>query len=62
MRMVRDSLDAFVNRDTQNARRICALDDEVDAYNRDVIAEDVVYMVEGEIIRHKAEGEPHAQS
>jgi phosphate transport system protein len=89
MRMVRESLDAFVKRDTEAARRICQDDDEVDQFNREIagmlcelmqrdpdsieralhlfsvsryleriadhatnIAEDVVYMVEGEIIRH----------
>jgi phosphate transport system protein len=93
MRMVRESLDAFVNSDVQAARRICAEDDEVDQLNREIIssvwatmkqdpqtierathlfsvsrhleriadhatniAEDVVYMVEGKIIRHRAEG------
>ena len=89
MRMVWESLDAFVLGDTINARRICADDDEVDQLNREIInavwrimrddpdtverathlfsvsrhleriadhatniAEDVVYMVEGKIIRH----------
>jgi len=93
MRMVQESLDAFVNSDVQEARRICAEDDEVDQLNREIIssvwatmkqdpqtierathlfsvsrhleriadhatniAEDVVYMVEGKIIRHRAEG------
>ena len=91
MRMVRESLAAFVKGDVAAARRICAEDDEADQYNRDVInavwkmmqanpqtverathlfsvsrhleriadhatniAEDVVYMVEGKIIRHRA--------
>ncbi|MBI1849835.1 MAG: phosphate signaling complex protein PhoU [Planctomycetes bacterium] len=89
-RMVRESLDAFVNRDVEAARRICGEDDQVDEYNREIIAtlrramqsdpetieralhlfsvskyleriadhatnvaEDVVYLVEGEIIRHR---------
>jgi phosphate transport system protein len=88
--MVRESLDAFVNLDPRQARRVCRLDDEVDRYNHDIIeeliqtmraspemvepglslfsavrhleriadhatniAEDVVYLVEGEIIRHR---------
>jgi phosphate transport system protein len=88
--MVRQSLDAFVNLDAQLARRVCRLDDEVDRYNADIIAdiidlmrrspdlvepglsffsavrhleriadhatnigEDVVYLVEGVIIRHR---------
>lgn len=92
MRMVQESLDAFVNGDAFEARRICGEDDEVDELNREIInsvwemmkadpetierathlfsvsrhleriadhatniAEDVVYMVEGKIIRHRAE-------
>ena len=88
--MVRLSLDAFVHLDTELARRVCRLDDEVDRYNRDIIdelietmrsapemvrpglslfsavrhleriadhatniAEDVIYLVEGEIVRHR---------
>jgi phosphate transport system protein len=88
--MVRQSLDAFVNLDANQARRVCRLDDEVDRYNKEIIeeliakmraspemvptglsmfsavrhleriadhatniAEDVVYLVEGEIIRHR---------
>ena len=99
MRMVRESLAAFVHEDTAAARRICAEDDEVDQYNREVInavwktmqtdpgtverathlfsvsrhleriadhatniAEDIVYMVEGKIIRHRAELPPKKAS
>jgi phosphate transport system protein len=88
--MVRQSLDAFVNLDTRQARFVCRMDDEVDRYNKEIIdellvamrespemvepgmsffsatrhleriadhatniAEDVVYLVEGEIIRHR---------
>jgi len=88
--MVRQSLDAFVNLDAEQARRVCRLDDEVDRYNNDIIndliatmrsspeivepglslfsavrhleriadhatniAEDVIYLVEGEIVRHR---------
>jgi phosphate transport system protein len=88
--MVRESLDAFVNLDPRQARRVIRLDDEVDRHNHDIIeelldimrrspemvepgmslfsavrhleriadhatniAEDVVYLVEGEIIRHR---------
>ncbi|HWP84246.1 MAG TPA: phosphate signaling complex protein PhoU, partial [Terriglobia bacterium] len=91
MRMVLQSLEAFVERDVAAAYRICAEDDEVDALNREIIsavwkmvqndpktverathlfsisrhleriadhatniAEDVVYIVEGKIIRHHA--------
>lgn len=87
--MVRQSLDAFVMIDADQARRVIRLDDEVDRYNREIIealiahmqkepeqvpaclaffsavrqleriadhatniAEDVVYLIEGEIIRH----------
>jgi phosphate transport system protein len=90
--MVRESLDAFVDLDAQQARRVCRLDDEVDRYNDQIIqelvtmmqdspalvepglslfsairhleriadhatniAEDVVYLVEGTIIRHREE-------
>ncbi len=87
--MLKGSLDALINLDTQLARNVCKADDEVDAMNREVyalveerilsnpkhinsliqllsasrylermadhatnIAEDVIYLVEGEIIRH----------
>ncbi|HMF15431.1 MAG TPA: PhoU domain-containing protein, partial [Gemmataceae bacterium] len=86
------SLDAFVNLDARQARRVCRLDDTVDRLNDDIIqelialmrkapemvepglslfsatrhleriadhatniAEDVVYLVEGVIIRHHPE-------
>jgi phosphate transport system protein len=91
MRMVKDSLDAFVNRDAALARKVCGDDDFVDNLNVQLfrellsfmientqtitrairltfvaksieriadhatnIAELVVYMVEGKIIRHTA--------
>ena len=91
MRMVKDSLDAFVNRDAVLARKVCGDDDFVDRLNEQLfrellsfmientqtitrairltfvaksveriadhatnIAELVVYMVEGKIIRHTA--------
>jgi phosphate transport system protein len=87
--MVRQSLDAFVMLHAEQARQVIRLDDEVDRYNREIIAElihymqqtpelvpafmaffsavrqleriadhatniaeDVVYLIEGEIIRH----------
>jgi phosphate transport system protein len=90
MRMLRGSLDAFVREDPAVARATCHQDDEVDRYNRLIIAEvvssmqrepatidravqfvsisrnleriadhatniaeDVVYMVEGDIVRHR---------
>lgn len=88
--MVNKAMDAFVNTDSAAAREVCATDDEVDEYNRQMIqhfketmeehtsligpvlhlfsatrqieriadhatniAEDVVYLVEGEILRHQ---------
>ena len=88
--MLRQSLDAFVNQNTHQARVVLRMDDEVDRYNDEMIeaivqmmkanpnliegglslfsavrhleriadhatniAEDVGYLVEGEIIRHK---------
>jgi phosphate transport system protein len=88
--MVRESLDSFVNLDPAQARRVCRLDNEVDRFNNEIIAElitlmraspdmvepglslfsatrhleriadhatniaeDVVYLVEGTIIRHQ---------
>lgn len=88
--MVRQSLDAFVNLSAHQARMIHRLDDEVDRYNSDIIAEliqqmkaspdqvepclslfsatrhleriadhatniaeDVLYLIEGEIVRHR---------
>jgi phosphate transport system protein len=90
--MVSSALDALVNSDTRQARRVCQQDDEVDALNREMyavlqdvmkrdpdsveralhtlsvarhleriadqatnIAEDIVFMVEGEVIRHQLE-------
>jgi phosphate transport system protein len=87
--MVHDALDAFVDQDVEAAREVCLRDDEVDEFNRQVIAdlldvmrtrsdlveaalhffsicrhverigdcatniaEDVLYLVEGEIARH----------
>ncbi len=91
-KMLRDSLDAFSNRDAALARKVLEMDDIVDDANREMyvdlqhlmvsdpdtieraihllsasrhleriadlatnIAEDVVYMVEGELIRHITE-------
>lgn len=92
--MLRGSLDALADRDTEIARKVLAMDDEVDEDNRRMfgrlqelmqrdpntieravhllsisrhlerigdlatnIAEDVVYMVEGEMLRHGREEE-----
>ena len=89
--MVHQSLDAFVNLNTEQAKQVMRMDDEVDRYNSEIIqeiiramqkspelidaslsmfsatrhleriadhatniAEDVVYLVEGEIVRHRA--------
>ena len=89
--MVKQSLDALVNADSELARRVCEQDSEVDELNRHMfvvledlmrreplsveravqtlsvarhleriadlatnIAEDIVFMVEGEVIRHRA--------
>jgi phosphate transport system protein len=88
--MVRQSLDAFVNLDGKQAKRVIRLDDEVDRLNAEIIdelmarmkassetiepnislfsavrhleriadhatnvAEDVLYLVDGEIVRHR---------
>lgn len=93
IRMLRDSLDAFVHADTELARQVLTADNSVDDGNRQIIgemaermksdreqvddallilsasknleriadhatniAEDVVYMVEGDIIRHQGSG------
>ncbi|MBN1391229.1 MAG: phosphate signaling complex protein PhoU [Sedimentisphaerales bacterium] len=90
--MVTESIDSLVDMDCKRAHQVCAVDDEVDAFNRKMfkqvevsivehpqwaqyllhllsisrhleriadhatnIAEDVIYMVEGKIVRHKAE-------
>jgi phosphate transport system protein len=92
MVMLRQSLDSFVEMDTDLALKVCAADDEVDDINREMheqveslikgdasdvsvlihllsvsrhferiadhatnIAEDVIYMIKGDIVRHKAE-------
>lgn len=44
--MLHEALDAFVRRDPDHARRLCARDDEVDALNRQVFRELVSFMVE----------------
>jgi phosphate transport system protein len=90
--MVRQSLDAFVNMDSQLARRVVRMDDSADQFNDDLIAdltarmkqspdfiepgltlftvvrhleriadhatniaEDVIYLIEGEIVKHRPE-------
>jgi phosphate transport system protein len=44
-RMVRESLDAFVARDTQLARRVCAEDAEVDALKEQIFRELLTFMM-----------------
>lgn len=44
--LVRQSLDAFVNLDSKLARRVVRMDDEVDRYNDEIIAELIGYMKE----------------
>jgi phosphate transport system protein len=45
-RMVKESLDAFVNRDTALARHVCGEDDEVDALKEQVFRELLTFMME----------------
>jgi phosphate transport system protein len=45
-RMVKESLDAFVARDTELARRVCAEDSEVDALKEQIFRELLTYMME----------------
>ena len=44
-RMVKDSLDAFVTRDTALARRVCAADEEVDSLKEQIFRELLTYMM-----------------
>lgn len=97
--MVRSAMNAFVNMDATSARRIIAMDAQVDQYNRDIIldlqalmqqrpdavsaalhcfsavrhieriadhatniAEDVIYLVEGDIVRHRHDEEPGTEA
>jgi len=45
-RMVKESLDAFVSRDTALARRVCGEDAEVDALKEQIFRELLTYMME----------------
>jgi len=45
-KMVKDSLDAFVHKDTKLARDVCTRDDEVDALNDQVFRELLTYMMQ----------------
>ena len=44
-RMVKESLDAFVTRDTALARRVCAADEEVDSLKEQIFRELLTYMM-----------------
>lgn len=44
--MVKDSLNAFVNRDEKLAREVCLRDDEVDSLNDQIFRELLTYMME----------------
>jgi phosphate transport system protein len=44
--MVRDSLDAFVARDTKTAIAVCAADDEIDGFYHQLFRELLTYMIE----------------
>jgi len=45
-RMVKESLDAFVSRDTELARRVCAEDADVDALKEQIFRELLTFMME----------------
>lgn len=45
-RMVKESLDAFVNRDTELARSVCAADAEVDALKEQIFRELLTFMMQ----------------
>ena len=45
-RMIKDSLDAFVNRDTKLARDVCERDDEIDDLNDQIFRELLTYMMQ----------------
>lgn len=45
-KMVKDSLDAFVNRDAELARNVCMRDDEVDQLNHQIFRELLTYMIQ----------------
>jgi phosphate transport system protein len=44
--MVKDSIDAFINRDDQSARDVCERDDEVDDLNNQIFRELLTYMMQ----------------
>ncbi|MGA2427805.1 MAG: phosphate signaling complex protein PhoU [Candidatus Acidiferrum sp.] len=52
--MVRDALNAVVRRDVELAQKVLAMDDQVDHFRDQIsnIAEDVIYIVQGQDVRH----------
>jgi phosphate transport system protein len=54
--MVKDSLNAFVNRDEKLARAVCERDDEVDALNDQVFRELLTYMMNDPTTINRAVG------
>jgi phosphate transport system protein len=44
--MVKDSIDAFINRDDQSARDVCERDDDVDDLNNQIFRELLTYMMQ----------------
>jgi phosphate transport system protein len=44
--MVKDSIDAFINRDDQSARDVCERDDDVDDLNNQIFRELLTYMIQ----------------
>ena len=56
--MVRDSINAFINRDEALARSVCERDDEVDALDDQIFRELLTYMMEDPAIDQAGRG-PH---
>ena len=54
--MVKDSLNAFVNRDEKLARDVCLRDDEVDSLNNQVFRELLTYMMDDPTTINRAVG------
>jgi phosphate transport system protein len=54
--MVKDSLDAFINKDEELARSVCRRDDEVDALNDQIFRELLTYMMQDPMSVERAVG------
>lgn len=54
--MVRDSINAFIQRDEKLARSVCERDDEVDSLNDQIFRELLTYMMESHANIHRAVG------